>query len=295
MLVSVRDATADDAALVVALYDEFYDGGYTAAFDRHGAVGPQDFWWVQSEKALHILEVNKRAAGLILIGREGKRMLVEDVLGSASGSTVGFRKLEPTDEAILRRVWQFVAEAFRAARQDAVLLRTTETNPLGMALARVQGFVMVNALRTVVRAPAPRAAVRVPEGYALRRAEADDAAEIARIHLEAYAERVKPEDIAARLRKPHTRTVVCERERYPVGYAHGAARDGLLDLWVAVHEAHRRRTLGLALGGHVVGALQPKDGPARFNHWGLDVPAAALARRLGFRTERVHLYFERPI
>ncbi|MBM3450387.1 MAG: GNAT family N-acetyltransferase [Armatimonadetes bacterium] len=295
MLVSVRDATADDSALVVALYDEVYGGGYAAAFDRCGAIGPQDFWWVQSEKKLYILEVNRRASGLILLGREGKRLLAEDVLGSSSGATVGVRKLDPTDDALLRRVWQFLLDAFREARQETVLLRATEANPLGLALARAQGFSIVNALRTVVRSEASRPAAKPPDGYTVRRADADDAPEIARIHQEAYGERVKLEDLASRLRKPRTRTWMAERDRFPVAYAHGEKREGLLDLWVAVRDDHRRRGVGMALAGQVISALQTKDAPVRCNHWALDVAAGALARRLGFRSERVHLYFERPI
>ncbi|MDR5684243.1 MAG: GNAT family N-acetyltransferase [Armatimonadota bacterium] len=294
MLVAIRPATADDVDVLVALYERIYGDGYSACFDRYGPVGPKDFWWVQSEKDVHVLEINRRPVGMIVFGRDRRRMLVEEVLGDTAGTTVRTGPLDPTDEVLLRRIWQFVVDAFRSARQDSVLLRTHEANPLGLALVRRHELTFVNALRTVARTVTGKLAYEVPDGYALRRAVAGDDREIARIHHECYGERVRPEEIARWMKRPHTRTVVCERAGFTVGYAHGAQRDGIADLWVAVREAHRRKGIGSALACPVVNFLQGR-GAARVNHWGLDVPAFALLRRLGFVTERVHLYFERPI
>jgi ribosomal protein S18 acetylase RimI-like enzyme len=292
--VEFRLATAEDTDRLVRLYEPVHGGGYSACFDKYGPVGPQDFWWVQSEKEVHLLLVNGKPAGFVVFGAEGRRMLVEEVVGDPRGVVVRMGPLDPTDEVLLRRVWQFLLDRHRAARQESVLLRTHEANPLGLALARQQGFGLVNTLRTVVRRERAKV-VEPPEGYAVRRAEARDAPEIARIHQEAYGERVPEDEVAHRIGKPHTRTYVCERGRVLVGYAHAASRGGIGDLWVAVRENHRGRGVGTALASSAVAFLHTREHPARLNHWGLDVPASALLRRLGFVTERVHLYFERAI
>jgi ribosomal protein S18 acetylase RimI-like enzyme len=280
--------------VLVALYERAYGGGYSACFDRYGSIGPKDFWWVQSEKDVHVLEINRRRAGMIIFGRDRRRMLVEEVIGDTTGVTIRTGELDPTDETVLRRIWQFVVDAFRSERQETVLLRTPEANPIALALVRRQEMVFVNALRTATRTAAAKLAHDVPEGYSVRRAAAGDDREIARIHHECYGERIRPEEIARWMKRPHTRTVVCERAAFTVGYAHGAERDGIGDLWVAVREAHRRKGIGAALASPIVNFLQSRGG-ARVNHWSLDVPAASLFRKLGFATERVHLYFEKPI
>ncbi len=286
MRVEFRPATAEDTDRLVALYEPVHGGGYSACFDKYGSIGPQDFWWVQSEKEVHLILVNRRVCGFVVLGTEGRRALVEELV--ATGAP------DPTDEVLVRRLWQFLVELHRAARQESVIVRTHEANPAALALVRQQGLGLVNTLRTVVRATRLRPA-DPPEGYAVRRAEAHDAAEIARLHEEAYGERLAQRDVAARIGKPHTRTFVCERGGVAVGYAHAVSRSGIGDLWVAVRESHRRRGVGSALASAAAAFLHTKEHPARFNHWGLDVAAGALARRLGFTTERVHLYFERAI
>jgi GNAT superfamily N-acetyltransferase len=280
--------------VLVDLYERAYGGGYSACFDRYGPIRPKDFWWVQSEKDVHLIEINRRPAGMIVFGRDRRRMLVEEVIGDTAGVTVRTSQLDPTDDSLLRPIWQFVVDAFRAGRQDTVLLRTFEANPIGLALVRQQGFVFVNSLRTAARTAATGLAHDAPDGYSVRRATADDGREIAQIHHECYKERIKPEEIARWMKRPHTRTVVCERGGFTVGYAHGAQRDGIGDLWVAVRDAHQRKGVGAALASAIVNFLQGR-GAARVNHWGLDVPAASLLRKLGFVTERVHLYFEKSI
>ncbi|MER3455334.1 MAG: hypothetical protein C4304_00240 [candidate division GAL15 bacterium] len=175
-----------------------------------------------------------------------------------------------------------------------MLLRTHEANPLALALARREGFTVVNLLRTVVRRERVRTA-DPPPGYVVRRAEPRDAGEIARVHQEAYGERISEAELSQRMAKPHTRTFVCERQGVRVGYAHAASRGGIADLWVAVRENHRRRGVGTALASAAMAFLHTREQPARLNHWGLDAAAGALVRRLGFVTERVHLYFERPL
>ncbi len=287
-----RPATAEDTDRLVRLYEPVHGGGYSACFDKYGPIGPQDFWWVQSEKEVHLMHVNGRAAGFVVFGRQGRRVLVEEVVADPAGGRPG--PLDLTDEGLVRRVWQFLLEHHRAAHQDSVLLRTHEANPLALALVRQEGFGLVNALRTVVRHHRGKP-VDPPAGYTVRKAEPQDAPELARIHQEAFGERVSDREMAQRVGKPHTRTFVCERGGVRVGYAHAASRGGIADLWVAVREHHRRRGVGTAVASAALAFLHGKDQPARVNHWGLDVPAGALLRRLGFVTERVHLYFERAI
>ncbi len=286
MRVDFRPATAEDTDRLVQLYEPVHGGGYSACFDKYGPVGPQDFWWVQSEKEVHLVLVNRRVVGFVVVGMEGRRALVEEVVGTGAP--------DPTDEALLRRVWQFLVDRHRAARQGGVMIRTHEANPTGLALVRQQGLGLVNTLRTVVRPTRGRLA-EAPEGYTVRRAEPQDAAEISRIHQEAFGERLREAEVVQRVNRPHTRTFVCERNAVCVGYAHAALRDGIGDLWVAVRENHRRRGVGTALASPAVAFLHTKQHPARVNHWGLDVASLALLRRLGFVTERVHLYFERAI
>lgn len=288
MRVEFRPATAEDTDRLVQLYEPVHGGGYSACFDRYGPVGPEDFWWVQSEKEVHLVLLNGRPAGFVVFGREGRRMLVEELVG-------GFPvRADPSHDAVLRRVWQFLVDRHRAARQESVLLRAHEANAFALALARREGFALVNGLRTVVRHERARA-LQPPPGYAVRRAEARDAAEVARIHEEAYGERIPEGEVAQRIGRPHTRTFVCERGGVLVGYAHAASRGGIGDLWVAVRAHHRGRGVGSALASAAVAFLHTREHPPRFNHWSLDAAAAALARRLGFVTERVHLYLERAI
>ncbi len=294
MRVEFRPATAEDTDRLVRLYEPVHAGGYSACFDKYGPIGPQDFWWVQSEKEVHLMVVNGRAAGFVVLGEDRRRLLVEELVGDPRGVVVRTEPLDPTDEALLRRIWQFLVDRYRAARQESVLLRTHEANPLALALARQQGLGLVNTLRTVVRRERAKP-VDPPAGYVVRRAEPQDAPEVARIHHEAYGERLSEAEVAQRIGKPHTRTFVCERAGIRVGYAHAVSRGGIGDLWVAVRENHRRKGVGTALASAAVAFLHTKEHPARVNHWGLDVPAAALLRRLGFVTERVHLYFERAL
>lgn len=294
MRVEFRPATAEDTDRLVQLYERIHGGGYSACFDKYGPIGPQDFWWVQSEKEVHLLLVNGRPAGFVVLGQERRRLLVEELVGDPHGARLRAEPLDPTDAALLRRIWQFLVDRYRVARQESVLLRTHEANPLALALVRQQGFGLVNTWRTVVRRERAKP-VAPPAGYVVRRAEPQDATEVTRIHLEAYGERLSEEEVAQRIGKPRTRTFVCERAGVRVGYAHAVSREGIGDLWVAVRENHRRKGVGTALASAAVSFLHTQEHPARLNHWGLDVPAAALLRRLGFVTERVHLYFERPI
>ncbi|MCS7234592.1 MAG: GNAT family N-acetyltransferase [Armatimonadota bacterium] len=289
-----RPATAEDTDLLVRLYEPVHGGGYSACFDKYGPIGPQDFWWVQSEKEVHLLVVNGQPAGFLVAGRDGRRMLVEELVARPVQVRGRPEPMSPTDEVLLRRVWRLLVDRHQAARQESVMLRTHEGNLLALALARHHGFSLVNALRTVVRRDRPRPP-DAPEGYVLRRAEAGDAPDIARLHHEAYGERLREAEVAQRIGRPHTRTFVCERMGVPVGYAHVVLRGGIGDLWVAVREGHRRRGVGTALAAAAVAFLHTREHPARLNHWGLDPAAVALARRLGFVTERVHLYFERAI
>lgn len=290
MRVEFRPATAEDTDYLVRLYEPVHAGGYSACFDKYGPIGPQDFWWVQSEKDVHLVLVNGRPAGFVVLGREGRRLLVEEVVVQAAGAA----SWEAGRAPLLRHLWRFLVDRHRTAHHESVLLRTHEANALGLALARREGFTLVNTLRTVVRRERARLA-EPPPGYVVRRGETADAGEIARIHQEAYGEKISEAEVEQRLGRPHTRTFICERQGVRVGYAHAVSRGGIGDLWVAVRENHRGCGVGTALASAAVAFLHTREHPARLNHWGLDLAAGALAWRLGFVTERVHLYFERPI
>src|SRR3989449_10732539 len=80
MRLTIRPAGPSDVPSLVEIYDRAYHGGYSACFDRYGPSTPQDFWWIQSEKPVYLIDLNQQPCGLIILGRAGRQWLVEEVL-----------------------------------------------------------------------------------------------------------------------------------------------------------------------------------------------------------------------
>src|SRR2546428_4891051 len=75
MRLTIRPAGPSDVPSLVEIYDRAYHGGYSACFDRYGSATPQDFWWIQSEKPVYLLDLNQQPCGLIILGRAGRQWL----------------------------------------------------------------------------------------------------------------------------------------------------------------------------------------------------------------------------
>src|SRR3989442_4531959 len=80
MRLTIRPAGPSDVPSLVEIYDRAYHGGYSACFDRYGPSTPQDFWWIQSEKPVYLIDLNQQPCGLIILGGAGRQWLVEEVL-----------------------------------------------------------------------------------------------------------------------------------------------------------------------------------------------------------------------
>lgn len=290
MLLDVRAARVEDASTVAEVYGRAYGGGYSAAFDRYGAITPRDFWWIQSEKEVRLVEVNHRPAGLLLLARQERALVVEEAVGDGLSP-------EPTREerAVVARLGTHLRQHARAMRAERLLLRTPEHNPLGLALARHLEMDFANLL--VVTALHPRRqTARPPQDYALRRAVSADAAEIARISRECFATAHPVEQVAQAIGRSQVRAWVAERDRYVAGFLLAEAHaGGFGDLVAGVREAHHRRGLGRALAAGAMSYFAARDLPAIGLHWGQDGIAGAFYRALGFATERVYLFFERTL
>lgn len=283
-----RPAGPPDVEALIELYDRHYRGGYSACFDRYGPATPQDLWWVQSEKAVTVVEVNRRIAGLIILGRAGKRLLAEEALVDAV----------PEDAAaFLRQVHEWLTRRFQEERQDALTLRGDETNAAVLTIARTYAFTFANALLVAGGAlPTGREGDSVaPAGYHIRRAAPADARQLARLHDEILGHPLRPKDLEGLWRHADTRVMIAERERFPVGFLIAQIRDGAGRWTAGIREAHRRRGLGRALAHAAQQFFHAKRVPAITTYWGTDTAAAAFIHAIGARTERTYLYFERPL
>ncbi|MGH2454365.1 MAG: GNAT family N-acetyltransferase [bacterium] len=298
MLLEVRAARAEDATVLVDLYGRAYSGGYAASFDRYGPIKPRDFWWIQSEKEVLLVEINRRPAGLIMLGRRETALVVEEVLGDlihSVGASSGGRPDPPSREerAALARLGAHLLAQVRRERIERLVLRCAENNPLALALARHLEMPFANLL--VVTSLQPRRqTARPPDGYAIRRAIATDAGEMARIYEECYPAAPAADEVARAIARPQVRAWVAERQRYLTGFLLAEAHPGGFgDLVAGVREAHRRRGLGRALAAGAMSYFAGRHIPAVGLHWGPDGLAGAFYRALGFATERVYLFFER--
>lgn len=287
MRLAFRSAEPKDVDALVKMYDRVYHGGYSACFDKYGPIGPQDFWWVQSEKAVFVIESDHRPVGMIIIGKADRRLLVEELLLGDGGS----------DESLIQRLHDFLVTHFQKTRQDLLTLRSAESNPVALALARQFEFSFVNALIVAsIEAPHPpaekEAAGRLPAGYAVRRAGPADAKGIARLHEEVLGSALRPAEVERLVRQADNRVFVVERDRYLTGLALAQVKDGVGRWTIGVRETHRRKGVGMALAQAAVQFIHSKGLPAMSTYWALDSAAAWFAQSLGSTTERTFLYFE---
>src|SRR3989442_4662406 len=135
MRLTIRPAGPSDVPSLVEIYDRAYHGGYSACFDRYGPSTPQDFWWIQSEKPVYLIDLNQQPCGLIILGRAGRQWLVEEVLVHTPDAG-----REPARRAELAEAGQesghdLVIKRFPEGRQELVRLRGTGTKPFGPLLA----------------------------------------------------------------------------------------------------------------------------------------------------------------
>jgi len=290
VLLTVRPARPEDASTLAELYGRTYGGGYSASFDRYGPIKPRDFWWIQSEKEVELLEVNGRPAGLLLLARQGKALVVEEAVGDSLSA-------EPSreEQAIVARLGTHLRQHARAMRAERLLLRTPEHNPLGLALAACLEMPFAHLLVVTSLHP-KRQTARPPQGYALRRGVPADGAEIARIVRESSPTTRPAEEVAQSLERPEVHAWVAERSGYVAGFLLAEAHvGGFGDIVAGVREAHRRRGLGRALAAGAMSYFAARQLPVVGLHWGADGVAGAFYRALGFATERVYLFFERAL
>jgi GNAT superfamily N-acetyltransferase len=280
MLVQMRPATPEDVDFLIRTYEDAYRGGYSACFDRYGAIGPEDFWWVQSEKSVSLIEIDRAPAGMLVLGKDRAQLLVEELLLARDGAAVS-------------RVYEHLAGEFKKARQDRILLRAAETNARALAVAQECGFSFVNAL--VVGAGAGRQDTVVPAGYSIRRASPEDARQVARLTEDVD---VAPGGLRrSKPKKAEGQAVVwiAERDRYAAGFAETRIRDGVGWWTVAVREPHRGKGLGSALAGAALEFCLARHVKPITTYWALDSGAARLVQRLGATTERAYLYLQKNL
>lgn len=293
MRLTIRPADPNDVALLVELYDQIYAGGYSACFDRYGPATPQDFWWVQSEKAVYLVEINGQPAGLVIVGNAGRRLLVEELLLRLSGDAKRSDAHERADGTVVRRLHDFLVKRFQEERQDQVALRCAELNAHALMLVHQFGFAFTNAL--IVAAGAARTECTVPSPYFIRRAAPADGRSIARLHEETLDVTVRGEDLDAIWKHSDARVFVAEREKFPVGLAIAQVKDGVGRWTVGVQEAHRRKGIGMALAQEALQFFHARKLTPITTYWALDMEAGRFVRRLGGKTERTYLYFEKTI
>ena len=281
-----RPAGPADVPVLLELYDIHYRGGYSACFDRYGRATPQDLWWVQSEKSVSLIEVNRKPVGLLITGRSGKRLLAEEVL--LDGPQGGRRD----EDAILRQLHDHLTERFQQDHQERLTLRGDESNAVVLALAQRFGFTFSNAL---VVASGGDSTAPAPDGYAVRRARPDEARHIARLHEETLHARARTKDLEAMWKSGDARVFIAERDRYGVGFVLAQVRDGVGRWTVGVRDAHRGRGLGSALVHQALQFFAFRKVSPITTYWAVDAAAARFARALGAKTERTYLYLERPL
>jgi GNAT superfamily N-acetyltransferase len=303
MLLTLRPAESGDADTLLRLFDAVYHGGYSACFGRYGAIGPKDVWWIQSEKDVIVVDVNREPAGLLVLGRDKNRLMAEEVLLDPGM----FRQVAAAQalRTAAERIDAELTRRFQEARQDRFRFRTMERNPVGMLLLTAGRFTVVDAL-VVSSLDLPSAAAgaepapdvgAVPEGYVVRRAFAgQDEDAVAKLDEECLGGRAQPHELVHHLGGRDARTFLATRDGYPVGFVLAAAHEGVGEWRLAVRETHRRRGVGTALARTALAALGARGVHMIVGtHWGGDAVAEAFGSALDFTTERVYLYAERPL
>jgi GNAT superfamily N-acetyltransferase len=290
VLVALRPATAADATALAAFLEAAYPAGYLPTFDRDGPPAPHDVWFVHAEKDVSVVEVDRRPAGLLIVGRTRGQWLAEELLVPA------FAEMPPARrERLVARLAGLLVARFQAGRQDALLVRTAEDNAVGLAVAQALQAAFANAL-LVYRYRGPRRpAVVPPEGYRVRRTSPDDRPHLARLCAELFDDRAQAAVVDRVLAARDGRAFVAERDGMPVGVAVLDAGAGRATWTVGVRETHRRRSVGRALATAVLGALGSRGIVPYATAWALDPVPGAFLRRLGFGVERAFLYLERPL
>ncbi|HXF83425.1 MAG TPA: GNAT family N-acetyltransferase [bacterium] len=284
-----RPAAPTEVETLLAVYDRHYRGGYSACFDRYGPPTPQDLWWVQSEKAVTVIEVDRSLAGMLVLGRSGRRLLVEEIL---------LDRLPDDTEGLLRQIHDWLTRRFQEERQETLALRCDETNAPALTLVRTFGFTFADALLVAAlggAAEGGESEMTPPAGYQVRRATPADARQIGALYKEVMGEALGAADLERLWRTPGTRVLLAERERFPVAFLLAQVREGTGRWIVGVREAHRRRGLGRALAHAAWRFFQTKRAHAITTYWGTRVATAAFIHALGCRIERAYLYFERPL
>jgi GNAT superfamily N-acetyltransferase len=287
MHLDVRAAVPADGATLVGVLDAAYGGGYSATFDRDGALQPNDLWWVQSEKDVAIIDVDHKPAGMVVVGHGHGQWLVEELLMPAFGETAARVR-----DAILDRMRAYLVERFRRGRQRALVVRAAETNAFGLALARRLEATLNDALLVYRYHGAKRPAAKAPDGYEIRRTTPADARVMARLVRDIIDDRDRVEDIDRTVASKDGRVFLATKEHVPVGFAVVETRSGRGDWLAGVRDSHRRHGVGRALAAGALGALSTRPAAPFATVWALDPAAGAFLRALGFRVERTFFYLE---
>src|SRR3989454_12333548 len=129
MRLTIRPAGPSDVPSLVEIYDRAYHGGYSACFDRYGPSTPQDFWWIQSEKPVYLIDLNQQPCGLIILGGAGRQWLVEEVLVHTPDAGREPARRAKLEEAGPNDVHDFGIRRFPGERQEVVMLAGPGKNP----------------------------------------------------------------------------------------------------------------------------------------------------------------------
>lgn len=290
MQLVVRPAAPEDGALLARWLEDAYGTGYSPTLDRDGPPQPDDVWWVQSEKDVSVVEVNRRPAGLVVVDRHAGRWVVEELLMPGAGETAA-----RTRDVLVERLGAHLTGAFRRGRQSALLLRAAETNAFALAVGRRLEAAFADALVVYRHQGARRPSARPPEGYQVRRAQPADARALSRLAREVLPAGGRADDVERLPGARDGRAFVALRDGVLVGFAAVELRPGRGDWVVGVREGHRRRGVGRALAHAAIGLLAGRPAPPYAAAWALDPTAGAFLRALGFGVERTFLYLERDL
>jgi GNAT superfamily N-acetyltransferase len=287
MQLDVRAAEAADGATLAHVLDASYGGGYSATFDRDGPLQPNDLWWAQSEKEIAVIDLDRKPAGMVVVGHGHGQWLVEELLMPAFSDTA-----TRTQDAVVDRMRAHLVERFRRGRQRALVVRAAETNAFGLSLARRLDATLNDALLVYRYHGAKRPTAKPPEGYEIRRTTPADARLAARLVRDIIEDRERAEDVDRTVASKDGRAFIAMKQNVPVGFAVVETRQGRGDWLVGVRDAHRRAGVGRALAAGALASLAARPGAPFATVWALDPVAGAFLRALGFHVERTFLYLE---